>query len=419
MLQRRLWIALTICVGIATIGIMGAERSRQATAAGVIDPSCTSSLPCIEYDNNGAGPGTRGVSLAGNGLGGSTKFNSTSAANARAGVFGVDQSLSGIFDSGVSGQSTRGIGVLAQSTFGFGLAAKSAHQTAVFGNSGDHDGVDGVTTNPSNTTGTSQFGVLGGDNSTDGGSANRGVEGISPKGVGVEGFSSAGIGVNAIGGTSATDDLPALSVVGTGDSIAPLIAACATVNPCDHANSAFEVFPSGVVFGNSFVAGFNGGVGVGIASPPAGSVDIVGQYLKGTTCVAGCTVATATSTGRAVTTYAPMVAQPTIEDFGEAQLINGQASVRLDPKFTNVVDQKANYLVFITPEGDASTLYVTQKSTGGFTVRESHGGRSTIAFSYRIVAKPFGSHEARLPMVELPKLHSGLPTQARRFHRHP
>jgi len=141
-----------------------------------------------------------------------------------------------------------------------------------------------------------------------------------------------------------------------------------------------------------------------------------GSYQKNATCVAGCTVATTASAGRAVTTYAPTVSQPTIEDFGEAQLVNGQTSVRLDPKFANVVDQMANYLVFITPEGDANTLYVTQKSMGGFTVRESRGGRSTLMFSYRIVAKPFGSREARLPMVELPKLRASAPKQPRRFH---
>jgi hypothetical protein len=131
--------------------------------------------------------------------------------------------------------------------------------------------------------------------------------------------------------------------------------------------------------------------------------------------VTGCSLPTAASTGRAVTTYAPMVSQPTIEDFGEAQLVNGQASVRLDPKFANVIDESANYLVFMTPEGDAN-LYVSQKTRNGFVVHETHGGHSTVLFSYRIVAKPFGSRAARLPMVEVPRLRSGSPKQARRFH---
>lgn len=137
-----------------------------------------------------------------------------------------------------------------------------------------------------------------------------------------------------------------------------------------------------------------------------------GQYQKNGGCVAGCSVATATSPGHAVTTYASMASQPTVEDFGEAQLVSGQSDVHLDPKFANVVDQSAGYLVFVTPEGDAN-LYVAQKTPVGFSVRETHGGHSSISFSYRIVAKPFGSHEARLPMVELPRLRGGRLSHAR------
>jgi hypothetical protein len=40
-------------------------------------------------------------------------------------------------------------------------------------------------------------------------------------------------------------------------------------------------------------------------------------------------------------------------------------------------------------------VYVTQKSQTGFTVLENPCGCSTIAFSYRIVAKPYGATLAR------------------------
>jgi hypothetical protein len=90
-----------------------------------------------------------------------------------------------------------------------------------------------------------------------------------------------------------------------------------------------------------------------------------------------------------------------MDDFGEAQLVSGRAVVRLSADFANVVDQKANYLVFITPEGDSRGLYVTDKTRAGFTVRENEGGRATLAFSYRIVAKPFGVDKPRLPMESI------------------
>jgi hypothetical protein len=47
-------------------------------------------------------------------------------------------------------------------------------------------------------------------------------------------------------------------------------------------------------------------------------------------------------------------------------------------------------MVFITPEGGSNRLYVVNKTAAGFEVHENRGGRSTLAFSYRIVAKPFG-----------------------------
>ncbi len=103
------------------------------------------------------------------------------------------------------------------------------------------------------------------------------------------------------------------------------------------------------------------------------------------------------STGHTVSTYSPQQTEPTIEDFGQGQLVNGEAAVRLDPAFANTMDMRKSYLVFITPDGDSRGLYTTQKTAGGFVVRENGGGRSTLAFDYRIVAKPFGNNSPRLP----------------------
>jgi hypothetical protein len=54
--------------------------------------------------------------------------------------------------------------------------------------------------------------------------------------------------------------------------------------------------------------------------------------------------------------------------------------------------------VFVTPEGDSNGLYVV-KGAGGFLVREQHGGRSTVPFDYRIVAKPREERGTRLARV--------------------
>ena len=95
----------------------------------------------------------------------------------------------------------------------------------------------------------------------------------------------------------------------------------------------------------------------------------------------------------------PSTTEPTVEDFGEARLVNGSARVALDPAFANVIHQRGQYMVFLTPEGDNRGLFVVNRTLNGFEVRESQGGRSTIGFSYRIVAKRFGQDSPRLPVV--------------------
>jgi len=76
------------------------------------------------------------------------------------------------------------------------------------------------------------------------------------------------------------------------------------------------------------------------------------------------------------------------EDFGSAQLHNGVTEVPLLPSFLDTVDIQSGYHVFLTPVGDSRGLYVAQKTADGFEVREHGGGKSNIAFDYRLVARP-------------------------------
>jgi hypothetical protein len=60
-------------------------------------------------------------------------------------------------------------------------------------------------------------------------------------------------------------------------------------------------------------------------------------------------------------------------------------------------------MVMVTPEGmTQGVLCVTQRTPSGFVVQENMGGRSTVPFAYRLVAKPFGSTAARLPLFSMP-----------------
>ena len=363
----------------------GAGRPYPASAGGVIDPTCTSPSPCIEYDNNGTGPGIRGISVVGNGLSGSTKNHGTSTSNGRAGLMGNDVGT-GTFNSGVRGLSVNGVGVAGNSTSGDG----------VDGTSTSRNGVQGISTS------TFASGVYGQ------GSTSYGVAGRSTSGIGVLGESANFVGVNAHGGSVGTGTrFPALSLVANGpipSESFDLIDGCQseTVNPCDSSHSVLSV--SGVD-GTIFSDGGFQGEGEVLSFGPIVTannfiIDGSGEYLKNDTCVAGCS--SSATTARRVRTYSPQSSQPMVEDNGEAQLVNGSAYVRVDPAFANIIGQRTVYSVSITPEGNSNGLFVTQKTLTGFAVRENNGGRSTLAFEYRIVAKPFGSTAKRLPMVDVP-----------------
>lgn len=91
------------------------------------------------------------------------------------------------------------------------------------------------------------------------------------------------------------------------------------------------------------------------------------------------------------------------EDFGEARLVQGKAKVKLEPGFASVI--KANsFHVFLTPYGNSSGLYVSQRSTHGFEVREQGGGKASVRFSYRIVGKRKDIKGERLAKIAVPKV---------------
>jgi hypothetical protein len=171
----------------------------------------------------------------------------------------------------------------------------------------------------------------------------------------------------------------------------------------DGGSGNYGVFGGAVGAGTGVDGTTQTGIGVlgrafgGLAGYFDGNVQVNGLLYTNGGCSNGC------SKTRHVLTYASRQSEATIEDVGEANLVGGRADVSLDPAFANVIDQHARYLVFITPEAETAGLYVTQRTSRGFEVRESRGGHSSASFAYRIVAKPYGVVANRLPMVDVPK----------------
>lgn len=86
--------------------------------------------------------------------------------------------------------------------------------------------------------------------------------------------------------------------------------------------------------------------------------------------------------------FAPEAPEIVFQDYGIGQLINGQATIKLDPilKKSLHIDSQHPLKVFVTLEGDCNGIYVTNKSADGFTVKELQNGISNVPFSWQIVA---------------------------------
>ena len=357
----------------AVIFVSVTDGASAATTA------CNTVAACVMGMNSSSGPGVAGSSSSGFGISGDSKSghgvngvssssfgvvgvtteNATSTSNARAGVLGQDVSANrNYYNSGVAGTSSYGSGVYGYSK---------------------------------NTTG-----VLGGSPSV-GVCGNSDVTYSTPRGylcqlsgpVGVSGNAAKGWGVFAY--SSDTIGLEALSDNGTGAGIVNL----------DDGNPALVV-SGGSTGGKATVGvplvevqhtGGNGQLNATVFSiDQVGNVSIGGTLKQG----ASSQYRTVTSAGTYLTSYGAREAQPTLEDLGVGRLSNGSAYVRLDSRFLSAIDHQAAYMVFITPGGNSSGLYVSRKTASGFEVHENGTGRSTLDFDYRIVAKPLDSSGSRL-----------------------
>lgn len=321
--------------------------------------------------------GVDGRSATSFGAVGATTMNSTGVGNARAGVVGEDNSTNGNhYNSGVAGTTSYGIGVLGQTTNGTGVLGQSKNQVGVNGGSINSSGVQG--------TSNGGWGVFGNSQGS------YGVAGFSTSADGVAGFS------NDSGGLGLGVRAQSAGNWGLATFLTNKSSRGAALDADDYgAPGSVAILAIGRNGGNVFV-GSNGNRDVA-------SIDNAGNLiLSGSVTTEGAPLfATRSASNREVTTYGERASVPTLDDAGEGLLVNGSAYVRLDPVFAATIDPAAKYLIFITTEGDSRGVYTTQASRSGFAVRENSGGRSSVPFAYRIVARPLdGKTLVRLPATE-------------------
>jgi len=347
MRHLRIWAGAAAVIALVVLPFL-VPPARAAFDAVM---SCAQTGPCLEWDNTSFGNAVRGVSAKGTAIDGQTKFKSAGKTAGKAGVLGEDLSTSGNLDSGVLGTSTNGAGVTGTSTSWNGMQCLTSGA-----------GTSGVYGESSNANG---YGVAG-----------RNVYSSFPPGGGAGVFADGGSESNGLFATAVN----AAGAVLSSQNNVPLI------------------LQTGITGGSTPVIwALDGSDDQLMNLDSSGNMSIRGLLYSSGQCHIGCVEGDRHV--KRVGEYAAVEAEPTVEDNGEAALADGRAYVALDPRFANVIDTTKPYLVTLTPEGDCSGLYVTDRTRGGFAVREIHGGRSNVGFAYRIVATRFGVHAERLPVM--------------------
>ena len=199
-----------------------------------------------------------------------------------------------------------------------------------------------------------------------------GVYGASDSGVAIQGYSGSGAGIRGLSSSF-------VGLVGISDTSIGLYGY--NVSPSVPAFYAENLGP------NNRIAGyFNGDVQVN------GNFTVLPGFNKN--------AAVAMPDGSDAVVYCQESPEPYFEDFGRAQLVNGVAQIDIEREFASIV-RREDYMVFLTPGGDSKGLYVSRQNPQGFEVREAQGGKSSLPFTYRVVAQAQG-HRRKAPCARPP-----------------
>jgi hypothetical protein len=366
----------------------------------------------------------------------------TSGSTTSKGVFGTSASAIGVYGAS-SGTGSNAFGVWGTSNNGTGVYGSSNTSIGLYGvtfstgkNASGLFGLVASTTPGPNSaaihgqnldTGAQGYGVIGQQ-----GGGGSGVYGTTPTGYGVFGSSNNGIGVRGsslanigIYGISYSSAPGATGIQAVLNAPTPGLGGTALLGQNNGTtNIGYGIYGLHLgtgygVYGNVETAGTTtAGVGVvgqapgytgGATNPITGTQNGLGVLALGDMGATGLVISflgasnpnSAAAVGTAHAAYATLATESWVEDFGTGQLVNGQAMVRLDPTFVSLVRSDQPYHVYLTPRGDCKGLFVGVAGGEGFTVGELQGGRSGVAFDYRVVAQRADISAPRLPVVAL------------------
>lgn len=337
----------------AILGLTGtatAVQGQSTSGTGVVGASSSSvGVYGLSDSSDGVYGFTKGTNFTGDGVTGiwNTSSNIGLGLNTMAGV---------------RGDSSTGTGVYGLSDISVGVWGHSAQQTGVVGESSTGFGVFA-------STGPSSYGVFG-----EGGTGVYGTNG---------GVSSIGAGRNASVWGDVSSGHAILATTDFGEAI----------HAYNQTDSAYTfVAENDTTDGNG---------SMGIFTAPANPNNNFQNYCYiaangDLVCTGSKSAAVPVSGKRMVRLYAVESPENWFEDFGSAQLNSGVAHVDLESAFAETVSGSSDYHVFLTPRGDCQGLYVSAEAPSGFEVHELHGGRSSVAFDYRVVAHRKGYENIRM-----------------------
>jgi hypothetical protein len=386
-----------------TVGVRGQSRSGTgvlgvADMVGVHGKSANGESYGVQGENTHNGIGVFGSSVANENDPNHPDWSQWQVLNNGVVGFGGDPTVTNDppngYGTGTWGMSYWGIGALGQSRKGYGVQGIS--------------GPDGHVSPAPWPADLTQVGVYGScANSTDKGipigvQANSTAAGASGIPVGVKASSS------AAGATAVSVGVFAKSVsTGRGgDSVG--VAGLALASGSRKGSLSIGIYGECDGTEGAGVYGTNNG-GRGIAIVGDGSKGMAGLFngdvvVNGNFYVSGTkSAAVKHSDGSHRVLYSIESPESWFEDFGEGKLTKGRAQVKIQRDFVSLT--KTNrYYVFLTPHGDSNGLYVSEQTASGFTVREQCSGMSSVAFSYRIVAKRKDVEGKRLAKLHVPAL---------------
>jgi hypothetical protein len=107
--------------------------------------------------------------------------------------------------------------------------------------------------------------------------------------------------------------------------------------------------------------------------------------------------------GNRIATY--MTTSPTVDIIckGKTILSNGKASIIYDRTFADLVSDKSDVIITVTPIGKCNGVYISDLTKNGFTIEEQNDGKSSIEVNWIAIGTKKGYENPLIPQEVLSK----------------